>query len=82
MHAAVFHYPILFYSISVTNKGTNSNNIIDVIKSESVLRAVINLHWFEWRLLIHKSDSVSLYTLVSRYNAHVSDNSQSNEIAK
>ena len=46
MHAAVFHYPILFYSISVTNKGTNSNGIIDVIKSDSVLRAVINLHWF------------------------------------
>ena len=59
MHAAVFHYPILFFLISVTNKGTNSNNIIDVIKSDSVLRAVINLHWFEWRFPIHKSDSVS-----------------------
>ena len=54
--AAVFHYPILFYSISVTNKGTNSNDIIDVIKSDSVLLAVIN---FELRFLIHKSDSVS-----------------------
>ena len=59
MHAAVFHYHILFYSFSVTNKGTNSNNIIAVIKSDSVLRAVINLHWFEWRFPIHKSDSVS-----------------------
>ena len=58
-HAAVFHYPILFYSISVTNKGTNLNNFIDVIKSDSVLRAVINLHWFDWRFPIHKSDSVS-----------------------
>ena len=47
MHTAVFHYPILFYSISVTNKGPNSNNIIDAIKFDSVLRAVINLHWFE-----------------------------------
>ena len=56
---AVFHYPILFYSISVTNKGTNSNDIIDVIKSNSVLLAVINLYWFEWRFPIHKSDSVS-----------------------
>ena len=55
----MFHYPILFYSISVTNKGTNSKNIIDVFKSVSVLRAVINLHWFEWRFPIHKSDSVS-----------------------
>ena len=59
MHAAVFHYPILFFSISVTNKGTNSNNIIDVIKYDSILRPVINLHWFEWRFPIHKSDSVS-----------------------
>ena len=58
MHAAVFHYPILFYSISVTNKETNSNDIIDVIKSDSVLLAVINLYWFERRFPIHKSDSV------------------------
>ena len=79
----MFHYPILFYSISVTKKGTNLNNIIDVIKSDSVSGAFINLHWFEWRFLIHKSDSASLYTLVSRYNhAHVIDNSQSNAIAK
>ena len=55
----MFHYPILFYSISVTNKGTNSNDIIDVIKTDSVLLAVINLYWFEWRFPIHKSDSVS-----------------------
>ena len=83
MHAAVFHYPFLFYSISVTYKGTNSNDIIDIIKSDSVLRAVINLHWFEWRFPIHKLDSVSKYTLVARYNnAHVSDNSQSNANAK
>ena len=54
----MFHYPILFYSISVTNKGTNSNNIIDVIKADYVLRAVINLHWFERRFSIHKSDLV------------------------
>ena len=59
MHAAVFHYHILFYSISVTNKGTISNNMIDVIISDFVLQAVINLHWFEWRFPIHKSDSVS-----------------------
>ena len=59
MHAAVFQYPILFYSISVTNMGTHSNNIIDVIKYDSVLRAVINLHWFVWRFPIHKPDSVS-----------------------
>ena len=58
-HAAVFHYPILFYSISVTNKGTNLNDIIYVIKSNSVLLAVISLYWFEWRFPIHKSDSVS-----------------------
>ena len=45
----MFHDPILFYSISVTNKETNSNNIIDVVKSDSVLQAVINWHWFEWR---------------------------------
>ena len=79
----MFHYPIPFHSISVTNKGTNSKNIIDVIKTDSVLRAVINLHWFEWRFPIHKSDSVSLYTLVSRYDhAPVIGNSQSNAIAK
>ena len=47
------------HSISVTNKGTNSNDIIDVIKFDSVLLAVINLYWFEWRFPIHKSDSVS-----------------------
>ena len=58
-HAALFHYSILFYSIIITNKGTNSNDIIDVIKSDSVLLAVINLYWFEWRFTIHKSDSVS-----------------------
>ena len=52
-------YSILFYSISVTNKGTNSNDIIDVFKSDSALLAVINFYWFEWRFLIHISDSVS-----------------------
>ena len=50
-------YSILF-NIG-TNKGTNSKDIIDVIKSDSVLLAVINLYWFEWRFPIHKSDSVS-----------------------
>ena len=51
-------YSILF-NISYKQGNKLELDIIDVIKSDSVLLAVINLYWFEWRFSIHKSDSVS-----------------------
>ena len=51
-------YSILF-NISYKQENKLERDIFDVIKSDSVLLAVINLYWFEWRFPIHKSDSVS-----------------------
>ena len=67
----MFHYPILFYSISVTNKGTNSNNIIDVIITDSVLRAVINLHWFEWRFGLSVNCNCKMQVAIVVWNKQV-----------